>query len=139
MSIKSSRRGIHHWYSEYRNSFDHPDPHLKYKRPLIYWHIFAVRLAFIVVYQNLVSFVMTAVQWIIPDMSRKLNDRIRKEAYKTNETIIHHETERARRKKSRQDTRHYHSLRSTYHTISCINKLQTHRPRTNNEETINPK
>ncbi|XP_074041423.1 anoctamin-2 isoform X3 [Leptinotarsa decemlineata] len=98
-------------YSEYRNSFDHPDPHLKYKRPLIYWHILAVRLAFIVVYQNLVSFVITAVQWIIPDMSRKLNDRIRREAYRTNETIIHHETERARRKKSMRQKRE--SLQST--------------------------
>lgn len=83
-------------YAEYRNSYDHPDPTQKYKRPLIYWHILAARLAFVVVYQNLVGFVMTVVEWTIPDVSRKLNDRIKREAYRTQETIIKFETERAR-------------------------------------------
>ncbi|XP_049825597.1 anoctamin-5-like isoform X2 [Aethina tumida] len=82
-------------YAEYRNP---PDHEMKYKRPLIYWHILAARLAFIVVYQNLVSFVITAVEWTIPDVSRKLNDKIKREAYRTNETIIKHETERAKQK-----------------------------------------
>lgn len=36
-------------YSEYRNPPDHPT--LPYKRPTIYWHILAARLAFIVVFQ----------------------------------------------------------------------------------------
>lgn len=87
-------------YAEYRNPYDYPDPTLKYKRPLIYWHILAARLAFIVVYQNLVGFVITIVEWTIPDVSRKLNDRIKREAYRTNETIIKHELERAKRQKS---------------------------------------
>ncbi|KAJ8950967.1 hypothetical protein NQ318_006351 [Aromia moschata] len=87
-------------YPEYRNPPNVADPALKYKRPLIYWHILAARLAFIVVYQNLVAFVMTVVEWTIPDVSRKLNDRIKREAYRTNETIIKYETERAREKHS---------------------------------------
>ncbi|CAH0560973.1 unnamed protein product [Brassicogethes aeneus] len=82
-------------YAEYRNP---PDDPLKYKRPLIYWHILAARLAFIVVYQNLVSFVITVVEWTIPDVSRKLNDKIKREVYRTNETIIKHETVRAKQK-----------------------------------------
>lgn len=65
---------------------------------MIYWHILAARLAFIVVYQNLVSFIMTLVEWTIPDISRKLNDRIKREAYRTNETIIKYEMDRARRR-----------------------------------------
>ena len=36
-------------YTEYRNPPNHPE--LPYKRPTIYWHILAVRLAFVVVYQ----------------------------------------------------------------------------------------
>ena len=36
-------------YAEYRNPPDHPT--LPYKRPTIYWHILAARLAFIVVFQ----------------------------------------------------------------------------------------
>ncbi|KAJ8980895.1 hypothetical protein NQ317_011195 [Molorchus minor] len=83
-------------YAEYRNPHDYPDPALKYKRPLIYWHILAARLAFIVVYQNLVGFVMTVVEWTIPDVSRKLNDRIKREAYRTNETMIKYENDRAK-------------------------------------------
>lgn len=82
-------------YAEYRNP---PDHELKYKTPLIYWHILAARLAFIVVYQNLVSFVMKTVEWTIPDVSRKLNDKIKREAYRTNETIIKHEAERDKHK-----------------------------------------
>lgn len=41
---------------------------------------------------------MTVVEWIIPDVSRKLNDRIKREAYRTNEIIIKHEMERAKSK-----------------------------------------
>ncbi|KAJ8869133.1 hypothetical protein PR048_030701 [Dryococelus australis] len=39
---------------------------------------------------------MMAVQWLIPDMSRKLRDEIRREAYLTSELIIKQETLRAR-------------------------------------------
>lgn len=35
-------------YAEYRNP---PDHQLPYKRPTIYWQIFAVRLAFVVIFQ----------------------------------------------------------------------------------------
>ncbi|XP_068084479.1 anoctamin-1 isoform X2 [Anabrus simplex] len=82
-------------YAEYRYNHTMP-PHLKYKRPPIYWHILAARLAFVVVFQNVVGMVMTAVQWCIPDMSRKLRDDIRREAYLTNEMIIKQEMVRAR-------------------------------------------
>lgn len=83
-------------YEEYRNP---PDHEMKYKRPLIYWHILAARLAFIVVYQNLVGFVITVIQWTIPDIPRKLNDQIKREAYRINEAIIKHETERVQKSK----------------------------------------
>lgn len=36
-------------YTEYRNPPDHID--MPYKRPTIYWHILAFRLAFVVVFQ----------------------------------------------------------------------------------------
>ncbi|XP_060532347.1 anoctamin-1-like isoform X2 [Cylas formicarius] len=101
-------------YAEYRNP---PDHEYKYKRPLIYWHILAARLAFIVVYQNLVGFVMTVVEWTIPDVSRKLNDRIKREAYKVNEIIIKNETERARQraKKTRRRDSLLSGNASIYH------------------------
>ncbi|XP_076257406.1 anoctamin-1-like isoform X2 [Rhynchophorus ferrugineus] len=82
-------------YAEFRHP---PDHEMKYKRPSIYWHILAARLAFIVIYQNLVSFIMTIVEWTIPDISRKLNDTIKREAYKVNEIIIKNETDRAKKR-----------------------------------------
>lgn len=94
-------------YSEFRNPPNHP---LKYKRPIDYWHILAARLAFIVVYQNLVSFIITTIQWTIPDVPRKLSNQIKREAYRTNETIIKHEAEKAR---ERRKSKNRESLRST--------------------------
>ena len=38
---------------------------------------------------------MIIVRWCIPDMSPKLRDKIRREAYITNEIIIQHEAQRA--------------------------------------------
>ncbi|XP_017778600.1 PREDICTED: anoctamin-1 isoform X2 [Nicrophorus vespilloides] len=78
-------------FAEYRNDYDHE---YKYKRPIEYWHITAARLAFIVVYQNLVGFIITAIQWAIPDIPNKLRDRIKREAYQINESIIREEKRR---------------------------------------------
>lgn len=97
-------------YEEYRNP---PNHDLEYKRPLIYWHVLAARLAFIVVYQNLVGFVMTLVEWTIPDVSRKLNDRIKREAYKVNEAVIKYETERAKERKNWRENRNRESVLSS--------------------------
>ena len=41
-------------YAEYRNPPDHYE--LPYKRPPIYWHILALRLAFVVVFQVSIIF-----------------------------------------------------------------------------------
>lgn len=46
--------------------------------------------------QNVVGLVKMAVQWLIPDTSHRLRDQIRKEAYLTNEIIIHQERRRAK-------------------------------------------
>lgn len=74
-------------YPEFRNP---PNHEFKYKRPIDYWHILAARLAFIVIFQNLVTFVVTVIQ-SIPDTPRKLSNQIKREAYRTSETIIKHE------------------------------------------------
>jgi len=42
-----------------------------------------------------VALVMILIRWCIPDMSCKLRNRIRREAYITNEIIIHQEALRA--------------------------------------------
>ncbi|XP_033214628.1 anoctamin-5-like [Belonocnema kinseyi] len=80
-------------YPEYRNP---PDDPLPYKRPTIYWHILAARLAFIVVFQNVAGLVTMVVQWCLSEKPRKLRERIKREAFLTEELVIKREAERAR-------------------------------------------
>ena len=54
--------------------------------------------------QNVVGLVKMAVQWLIPDTSHRLRDKIRKEAYLTNEIIIRQERKRAQALNSSQVT-----------------------------------
>lgn len=75
-------------YLEYRNPSWHDH---KYKRPTIYWHILAARLAFVVVYQNVVTFVIMVVQWAIPDVPKRLKSQMKRELHRTSEIIIKHE------------------------------------------------
>lgn len=83
-------------YSEYRNPPNHPD--LPYKRPIIYWHILAARFIFVVIFQSIVGLFSMVVQWCLSGVPRKLRDRIKREAYLTEEIIIKREAERAREK-----------------------------------------
>ncbi|XP_053682465.1 anoctamin-5 [Sabethes cyaneus] len=83
-------------YQEYRNP---PGVERAYKRPLIYWHILAIRLAFVVIYQNVVSFVQIVVAWAIPDTPGRLQDQIKREQYLTNEFIIKREKQRTQERK----------------------------------------
>ncbi|KAJ9596645.1 hypothetical protein L9F63_012342, partial [Diploptera punctata] len=73
-----------------------PDSLHKYEKTAMYWHILAARLAFVVVFENVVAVVMILVRWCIPDMRTELRDQIRREAYITNEIIIQQEALRAR-------------------------------------------
>ncbi|KAI8430342.1 hypothetical protein MSG28_000644, partial [Choristoneura fumiferana] len=59
-----------------------------YERSNMYWHNMGARLAFVVVFENVVALVMIIVKWAIPDMSGELRDRIRREAYVINSFIL---------------------------------------------------
>ncbi|XP_076618287.1 anoctamin-1-like isoform X1 [Colletes latitarsis] len=79
-------------YPDYREPPNSPN---KYEYTIMFWHVLAARLAFIVVFENIVALVMILVRWCIPDMSPQLRDNIRREAYITNEIIIQQEASRA--------------------------------------------
>ncbi|XP_065225238.1 anoctamin-2-like [Planococcus citri] len=51
----------------------------KYKRTQMHWKIMVMRLLFILIFQNIVFIVKTALQWLIPDIPQKLSDRIKLE------------------------------------------------------------
>ncbi|XP_058123462.1 anoctamin-1-like [Anopheles ziemanni] len=78
-------------YAEYRNPPESDNP---YERSLLYWKILAIRLALMVIYQNLVVVVQALVSWAIPNIPRQLQLQIKKEQYFTNEYIIKQEKKR---------------------------------------------
>ncbi|KAB7498085.1 Anoctamin-1, partial [Armadillidium nasatum] len=80
-------------YPEYRNPPGSPN---EYKYAPIFWHILAARLAFVVVFENIVCLIMIFIKWIIPDMPYRLKEQIRREAYVTNELIVTNELMRAK-------------------------------------------
>lgn len=85
---------------------------VRYDLSADFWYILAARLIFVLVFQNVIAFVSTLIRWCIPDVPRKLSERIRQESYLTNEIIIKQEMIRARgnRDLAREDGtgRHHH-------------------------------
>lgn len=59
----------------------------QYKPTVAYWYVLAARLTFIVVFQNIVGFIQIFVDYAIPDIPRRLKDRIRNEEYLISEII----------------------------------------------------
>lgn len=47
------------------------------------------------IFQNIVSLVKVAVQWLIPDVPIALSDRIKRESYLTTQMIIKNEAKKA--------------------------------------------
>ncbi|XP_047493990.1 anoctamin-1-like isoform X1 [Penaeus chinensis] len=80
-------------YPDYRNP---PGTANSYDYAPIFWHILAARLAFVVVFENVVCVIILFIKWIIPDMPYRLQEQIRREAYVTNELIVEQELRRAR-------------------------------------------
>lgn len=89
-------------YAEYRNP---PDADRPYKRPLVYWHILAARLAFIVVFQNVVYIVQMLVAWTVPDTPRKVRENVKYEDYRTREIIITHEAQKTSNRRCKKRPR----------------------------------
>ncbi|XP_016951915.1 anoctamin-6 isoform X2 [Drosophila biarmipes] len=79
-------------YTEFRNSPEDPFP---YKRPMIYWKILTGRLAFIVIYQNIITMLQGILRWAVPDVSGRLLKRIKRENFLLREHIIEYEKQHA--------------------------------------------
>ncbi|KAH8397905.1 hypothetical protein KR222_006049, partial [Zaprionus bogoriensis] len=79
-------------YTEFRNN---PWEHPAYKRPMIYWKILTARLAFIVIYQNIITMLQGILRWAVPDVSARLLKRIKRENFLLREHIIEYEKRQA--------------------------------------------
>lgn len=75
-------------YPEFRNPPTHEKP---YKRPYHYWKILAARLAFIIVFQNIVAWLQQFIDWAIPDKPSKLDSLMKRENYLVSNKIIREE------------------------------------------------
>ncbi|ESO84177.1 hypothetical protein LOTGIDRAFT_108628, partial [Lottia gigantea] len=80
-------------YRDFRNPPDHKDA---YAFSDVFWHNLAARLAFVVVFENVVIVVTSLIAWMIPDVPTILKEQIRREAYITNEVVLKTELLRAR-------------------------------------------
>lgn len=63
-------------YLDYREP---PGSKQEYQLTLTYWHIFAARLFFVVVFEHVVFFITSVVAALIPDVPRSVQQRIRRE------------------------------------------------------------
>ncbi|KAG9491059.1 hypothetical protein GDO78_006426 [Eleutherodactylus coqui] len=63
-------------YKDYREPPWSPNPYDFSKQ---YWTVLAVRLAFVILFQNLVMFLSAVVDWLIPDIPKDISEQIKKE------------------------------------------------------------
>ncbi|XP_073830259.1 anoctamin-6 isoform X1 [Musca autumnalis] len=96
-------------YSEFRNPPWHEHP---YKRPMYYWKILIIRLAFIVIFQNVIGVLQTIIAWAIPDVSGKLLRRIKRENFLLREHIIEYEKRQAQKEAAKKLAEKVHGLAS---------------------------
>lgn len=52
-----------------------------YSETAIYWNVLAARLAFIIVFEHLIFFIIYLMQWLVPDVPKEVQDKIDHERY----------------------------------------------------------
>ncbi|XP_060085778.1 anoctamin-1-like isoform X2 [Ylistrum balloti] len=79
----------------YRDLRNPPWSDDKYEFTEMYWHIFAARFVFVVVFENLIVVITGLIAYVIPDVPHQLKVQIRRENYISNEIVIKTEMLRA--------------------------------------------
>nr|XP_022905262.1 anoctamin-4-like [Onthophagus taurus] len=74
-------------YRGYRNDPDNADP---YGLSPQYWHVFAARLAFVVIFEHIVFFLTGVMQYMIPDVPSELRTQIQRETLLAKEAKYEH-------------------------------------------------
>jgi len=93
-------------YADYREPPWGPSDR-RYQPTAYYWRLLAVRLAFVVIFENVIASITSLMRWIIPDVPQQLRQQMRQHAYLTNELIMQQEFKRA---KELGSARKLHSL-----------------------------
>lgn len=64
------------YYRGYRMPYHSSEP---YDLSPVYWHVFAARLAFVVIFEHLVFVITAFMQFLIPDVPRELKTQMQRE------------------------------------------------------------
>ncbi|XP_034019164.1 anoctamin-4-like isoform X2 [Thalassophryne amazonica] len=87
-------------YCRYRDYRESPDSTEPYSYTLQFWHVLAARLAFIIVFEHMVFAIKTLIAYLIPDLPKDLQDRMRREKYLIQEMMYEAELERLQKEKN---------------------------------------
>ncbi|XP_054720857.1 anoctamin-5-like [Uloborus diversus] len=71
-------------YQDYRNPPDDPE---RYQLNVRYWHIFAARLSFVVVFEHLVFLVTSLLSYLIPDIPKSVQQKIQRKRFLAREAL----------------------------------------------------
>lgn len=74
-------------YRGYRMPYNDTDP---YGLSPVYWHVFAARLAFVVIFEHLVFVITAFMQFLIPDVPRELKTQMQREQLLAKEAKYQH-------------------------------------------------
>ncbi|OUC40182.1 hypothetical protein D917_04297 [Trichinella nativa] len=61
-----------------------------YERNVRWWHIMAVRVIFLIIFQNVVLFIKFSISYLIPDLPGKVNVQIQREKYLAKQALYEH-------------------------------------------------
>ncbi|UYV68798.1 ANO4 [Cordylochernes scorpioides] len=81
-------------YQDYRLP---PESEKKYNLTMEYWHIFAARLSFVVVFEHLVFFITGMLAYLIPDIPSSVKQKILRQRFLAREALNRVELEENRR------------------------------------------
>ncbi|XP_035232219.1 anoctamin-5-like isoform X2 [Stegodyphus dumicola] len=93
MNSSLNETGLMCRYQDYRNPPNDPE---EYQLNMKYWHIFAARLSFVVVFEHLVFFVTSILAYMIPDIPKSVQQKIMRKRYLAREALYKTEAEEAR-------------------------------------------
>jgi len=75
------------YYRGYRTAHNSTEP---YDLSPVYWHVFAARLAFVVIFEHLVFIITAFMQFLIPDTPREVKTQIQREQLLAKEAKYQH-------------------------------------------------
>uniref|UniRef100_A0A0L8I6K0 Anoctamin n=1 Tax=Octopus bimaculoides TaxID=37653 RepID=A0A0L8I6K0_OCTBM len=84
-------------YKDFRYPPDSPD---KYEHTSIYWHILAIRLAFVIIFQNVVMLLSWLVAAMIPDVPYIVKIQMLRESYLTKQALLKFQDEKREKRRT---------------------------------------